>query len=1052
MKRILSIIALTVAVCCGAWAQTDRIAFGTMANGTVTTDNANPTGAATVTLTVTPATGYYITAQDITVTRTALGAHGRTRTPDIDETKYAVTAVSVDDTGKGTYSFNVEDGYGAYVEAAFTACAAITPVVSITGWTYGADAHSPSVTGNPGNGAVTYDYKVKGAADDTYQTTVPTEAGDYTVRATIAAAGHYLGNTATADFTIAKAALTNVMLVSDNLTYTGNELSVTVASVKAGTLDVPATAYTVSGDKGTVVGNYTVTVTAKDASNFSGTASASWSIVAEGAASFTVSGINPSYIYTGAEITPEPTVKNGTTTLTKGTDYTVGYSANKNVGTATVTITGIGGYSGTKNVNFNITPAALTVKADDKSVTYGDAVPEYSAAFSGFVGGETAAVLGGTLTFDCDYTPDSNVGTYTITPKGLTSNNYTITFTAATLTVNKADATLVAPTAKTGLEENGSEQELVNAGTATGGTLYYSLNGTDWQTAIPKGKDAKDYTVYYKVTGDQNHNDIAAKTLSVTIAKAAGPTPPPAPKDITATITGYDGTYDGKAHGINVTVTSPVDATVKYGISEDDYIYNDLSFADVGNYTIYYEITRDGYNTLTGSATVNIAKRVVTVSGITAHDKNYDGTTNATLVLGNAKFAGIIDGDNLTVTAKGTFEDPEVGNDKTVNISDLTLGGASVDNYMLAKTGHQTTTKASILAAGTIDRRHSGIEVRRNDTKALVDNEAFLTVMEDGSLRIDQVNILKPADAPAGIPEGVSVFIPARLTDYDGKTSGETYGVGNDIIITETTVPVTDIYLPETEEIINMAAHAFRLDPTESKTAFIHVSLPLLDDYALCVGLKTEYEAGKVMTTVTPTTQRWTLSSGVDIVVPEGLTANICMAMGNEEVGYASIKTTKAVVDGTERIIIKANNGVMMMGTANTSYDLRAWPCEERPSGMTPIPTDNAETYEGNELEPATITTHFEPTMYYILYNDTFYELESTDNTSVTPCKAVLRRTSATQASRLRLGQHTVGIGSLTLDSDADGERWYGLDGRKLDGKPTKKGVYIRNREKVIIK
>ena len=172
MKRIISIITLIVAVCSGAWAQTDRIAFGTISNGTVTPDNANPpAGAATVTLTVTPATGYYITVSDITVTRTALGAQGRTRTPDLDGTTYPVTAVSVDAIGKGTYSFNVENGYGAYVEAAFTACTAITPVVNITGWTYGAAANAPSVTGNPGNGTVTYDYKVKGAADGTYQAT-----------------------------------------------------------------------------------------------------------------------------------------------------------------------------------------------------------------------------------------------------------------------------------------------------------------------------------------------------------------------------------------------------------------------------------------------------------------------------------------------------------------------------------------------------------------------------------------------------------------------------------------------------------------------------------------------------------------------------------------------------------------------------------------------------------------------------------------------------------------------------------------------------------------
>ena len=79
MKRIISIITLIVAVCSGAWAQTDRIAFGTISNGTVTPDNANPpAGAATVTLTVTPATGYYITVQPRGAGRDSRrGARGR---------------------------------------------------------------------------------------------------------------------------------------------------------------------------------------------------------------------------------------------------------------------------------------------------------------------------------------------------------------------------------------------------------------------------------------------------------------------------------------------------------------------------------------------------------------------------------------------------------------------------------------------------------------------------------------------------------------------------------------------------------------------------------------------------------------------------------------------------------------------------------------------------------------------------------------------------------------------------------------------------------------
>ena len=79
----------------------------------------------------------------------------------------------------------------------------LTLTVNITGWTSGSTANTPTVSGNEGNGTVTYEYKLKGAADNTYKTDVPTEAGEYTVRATVAETDNYADGTATADFTIA---------------------------------------------------------------------------------------------------------------------------------------------------------------------------------------------------------------------------------------------------------------------------------------------------------------------------------------------------------------------------------------------------------------------------------------------------------------------------------------------------------------------------------------------------------------------------------------------------------------------------------------------------------------------------------------------------------------------------------------------------------------------------------------------------------------------------------------------------------------------------------
>ncbi len=143
----------------------------------------------------------------------------------------------------------------------------------------------------------------------------------------------------------------------------------------------------------------------------------------------------PDQTYTGLAIEPEVTVTDGETPLTLGTDYTVSYSANINVGTATATITGIGDYSGTVEKEFAITKAPLTITAKNKTIAYGDEPANDGVEYSGFVNGETESVLNGELSYSYDYAKLDNVGTYAITPSGLTADNYDISFASGTLTV-----------------------------------------------------------------------------------------------------------------------------------------------------------------------------------------------------------------------------------------------------------------------------------------------------------------------------------------------------------------------------------------------------------------------------------------------------------------------------------------------------------------------------------------------------------------------------------------------------------------------------------------
>ena len=90
------------------------------------------------------------------------------------------------------------------------------PIVSIEGWTYGGTSNAPSVSGNVSGGDVTYSYSVKG--ENNYSATVPTNAGDYTVKVTIAAKGNYAIVEATTDFTISPKSIGDGNMVAEGIT------------------------------------------------------------------------------------------------------------------------------------------------------------------------------------------------------------------------------------------------------------------------------------------------------------------------------------------------------------------------------------------------------------------------------------------------------------------------------------------------------------------------------------------------------------------------------------------------------------------------------------------------------------------------------------------------------------------------------------------------------------------------------------------------------------------------------------------------------------------
>ena len=148
--------------------------------------------------------------------------------------------------------------------------------------------------------------------------------------------------------------------------------------------------------------------------------------------------------------------------------------------------------------------------------------------------------------------------------------------------------------------------------------------------------------------------------------------------------------YNGKAQTPDVTVTLNDNELEKNTDYKIDYVNNQ----NAGTATI--NITGMGRYEGSVSKNFTINKKAVTVSGITAQGKIYDGTAKNILDFNKVVINGLLEGDSLTVNATGTFTDAKAGDNKTVTITGLTLGGKDKENYTLADSGQQTSATASI--------------------------------------------------------------------------------------------------------------------------------------------------------------------------------------------------------------------------------------------------------------------------------------------------------------------------------------------------------------------
>ncbi|MFC4623113.1 YDG domain-containing protein [Comamonas nitrativorans] len=589
---------------------------------------------------------------------------------------------------------------------------------------------------------------------------------------------------------ISQKALTVGGITADNKTYDGG----TAATVNTGSVQfdglVAGDNLTVSttgqfSDKNAAQGK-TVTLT----SHYDGTDRGNYAITDQTTTTadidrkaLTISGITAdNKTYDGSTFATVNTGGAQFDGLVDGDDLRViatGQFSDKNADQGkTVTLTSR--YSGVDAGNYAITDQTSTsADIDRKALTVGGITADHKtydgstvamvntggAQFDGLLAGDNLAVSA-TGVFDNKNAGQGKTVTLTSRYSGADAGNYAITDQDTTTADIDRKALTVAGTTVADKTYDGNAHADVRLGTISGWVgeerLNISVSGTFDNKNAGTGKHVDvAYTLSdgdndalagnYRLTDGNSYTaDIERKALTV--------------GGITADRKTYDGStaatvrtdgaqFDGLVAGDNLTVSTTGQFSDKNaGQGKTVTLTSRYGGADAGNYAITDQT----------STTADIDRKALTVGGITADNKTYDGSTAATVNTGGAQFDGLVEGDDLRVTASGVFSDKNAAQGKTVTLTSR-YGGADVDNYAITD---QTSTTADIdrkaLTVGGITADNKTYD---GSTVAMVNTGGaqFDGLVEGDDLRVTASGVFD--DKNAG--QGKTVTLTSRYSGAD---------------------------------------------------------------------------------------------------------------------------------------------------------------------------------------------------------------------------------------------------------------------------------------------
>jgi len=422
-------------------------------------------------------------------------------------------------------------------------------------------------------------------------------------------------------------------------------------------------------------------------------------------------------------------------------------------------------------------------------VTYGDGTFTLSATASSTLAvsysssnTDVATVSGNTVTI-------RNAGQTTITA----TQSGDLTYEAAepvaqVLTVLQKSLTLESAAAQDKVYDSNSNAVIEGtlSGIVSGDDVAFTGNGTFASANVAEniavsseislsGEDVANYTM---AQPSGLTADITPKTLTVVGAMASDKV-----YDATNIATIIGGELQGIVNSEEVTFTGSEGTFASVNVGEN--ISVTASYTLTGTAASNYELAQPA------GLVADITPLEVTITGLTASDKVYDATTNAT-VAGTAQVTGILGQDDVSVSGIGTatFGDKNVGNGKSVSIATVTLAGAQAANYTAVASADLTAdiTPASLTIANAqaVDKFFDGntsaaitgtlTGVLASDNVTLVGTGVFASPAIGTDIAVTSTSTLNGTDAgnyvidpqPAGLSadiiEGPTVLAPGDIS------------------------------------------------------------------------------------------------------------------------------------------------------------------------------------------------------------------------------------------------------------------------------------------------